>query len=200
MNRKKLLAVIISLVLAIAVVLPGTLAISADQDSSQSTLSVDTEPTPSEPEPPAEPEPSAPGEQPADETSEQPAEEPTAPTECTCGASDGAPHQEGCPLYTAPEAPVEETGEETAGEPTLPLYDRLMAASTAEEFTMIVDSTPIEEISALTGEEFDAVDAYYIFLTTGAYPDYSPVVDEVMEIVDYTYVAPLGDPVIGGQG
>ena len=185
MNRKKLIAIMISLVLAIAVVLPGTLAVSIDQDASKSTLSVDTEPTPSEPETPAEPE---------------------VPV-CTCGAAEGEPHQEGCPLYTAPETPAEEVGEEAAGEPEeneeelfLPLYERLMAAPNAEEFMLIVDSTPVEAFNALTDEEFDAVDAYYIFLTTGAYPDYSPVVDEVMEIVDYTYVAPLGEPVIGGQG
>ena len=45
MNKKKLFAVVISLALVIGVVLPGTLALSTDQTSSNGTIEVPTETT-----------------------------------------------------------------------------------------------------------------------------------------------------------
>lgn len=95
--------------------------------------------------------------------------------QCTCGTTDDT-HAKDCPLYVEPEAP---------------LFDRLMAAATAEAFEAIVDQATEEELGSFTCEEFDKLDAYYIYLTTGEYPDYSPVVIEVIEIVDFTNVAPL---------
>ena len=102
MNKKKLFAVVISLALVIAVVLPGTLAVSTDQTSSNGTIEVPTETTTP-----------APGttETPAPEGTEAPAETPTeepAKT-CTCDPqpAEGEAHKEGCPLYAAPEQPAE---------------------------------------------------------------------------------------------
>ena len=71
------------------------------------------------------------------------------------------------------------------------LYERFMACKTLEELEAVSSAASEEERSSLTPEEFDRVDAYYIYLSTGEYPDYSPVVHEVMEIVNYTKVAPL---------
>lgn len=102
------------------------------------------------------------------------ASEETKP-QCTCGTTDDT-HAKDCPLYVEPEAA---------------LFDRLMAAATAEAFEAIVDQATEEELGSFTCEEFDKLDAHYIYLTTGEYPDYSPVVIEVMEIVDFTNVAPL---------
>lgn len=103
MNKKKLFAVVISLALVIAVVLPGTLAVSTDQTSSNGTIEVPTETT--------TPAPDA-AETPAPDGTEAPVETPTeepAKT-CTCDPqpAEGEAHKEGCPLYAAPEQPAEE--------------------------------------------------------------------------------------------
>lgn len=86
-----------------------------------------------------------------------------------------------------------------AGEPEAALYDWLMAAETADDFMAIIEQTSQEELNALSDSQLDDLDDYYAFLTTGEYPDHTPVVDEVMEIVNYTDVAPFGEPVTGGQ-
>ena len=62
MNKKKLFAVVISLALVIGVVLPGTLALSTDTDSSQTNATAEVPATP-EAEPTVEPTP-APTEEP----------------------------------------------------------------------------------------------------------------------------------------
>ena len=116
MNKKKLFAVVISLALVIGVVLPGTLALSTDTDSSQTNATAEVPATPETPsETPAET--LAPSEQPTEGTSEQPkqsTEEETpapseTPKECTCDPkpAEGEAHKEGCPLYVAPEQPAE---------------------------------------------------------------------------------------------
>lgn len=96
---------------------------------------------------------------------------PLPDTTTTCACPDDM-HLEGCPLYVAP------------------AYDRLMAAQTAEEFEAIAAQYSAEEL-VFTPEEFDALDAYYIYLTTGEYPSYEPVVDVVSGTVNFTNVAPL---------
>lgn len=290
--KHKVLAIVVSLVLIMSMVLPGTLAVSVDEDGAASVLTVDSAeqtetteadvptagsaPTPTgttdtpkeeapevktvteekkcnctpvdgvhantcplyeapkteektgDTQPPAEPEKKCtcgaadgthtaecalyvkPQDTNSEETkSEEPKSEETkseesAPTEekkCNCTPVDGV-HADTCPLYVKPE---ETTPQCTCGttddthakecplyvEPEAPLFDRLMAAATAEAFDAIVDQATEEELGSFTCEEFDKLDAYYIYLTTGEYPDYSPVVIEVMEIVDFTNVAPL---------
>ena len=100
MNKKKLFAVVISLALVIGVVLPGTLALSTDQTSSNGTIEVPTETTTPAPDT---------TETPVPEGTEAPAETPTEePVKtCTCSAAEGEAHKEGCPLYVAPEQPAE---------------------------------------------------------------------------------------------
>ena len=68
MNKKKLFAVVISLALVIGVVLPGTLALSTDQTSSNGTIEVPTETTTPAPDT---------TETPVPEGTEAPAETPT---------------------------------------------------------------------------------------------------------------------------
>lgn len=104
MNKKKLFAVVISLALVIAVVLPGTLAVSTDQTSSNGTIEVSTEtttPAPGTTETPAPEETEAPV--------ETPTEEPAKTCTCDPAPAEGEAHKEGCPLYAAPEQPAEET-------------------------------------------------------------------------------------------
>ena len=292
--KHKVLAIVVSLVLIMSMVLPGTLAVSVDEDGAASVLTVDStenkETTPTEAVTPtagSTPAPTGATETPKEEApevktvteekkcnctpvdgvhantcplyeapkTEENTGENQAPAEtekkCTCGAADGT-HTTECALYVKPQetkpeetkseetkseetkseepAPTEEkqcnctpvdgvhadtcplygASEETKPqctcgttddthakdcplyvEPETPLFDRLMAAATAEAFEAIVDLATEEELGSFTCEEFDKLDAHYIYLTTGEYPDYSPVVIEVMEIVDFTNVAPF---------
>lgn len=192
MKMKKVFAVMISFVMVVSMALPVALAVSDTQEAGDGVAVASTEPGT----------PTVDAEEPADDT-EAPAEEEkegnassevergeeeSEPVkECTCDPkpAEGEAHETGCPLYVKVK--------------TTSFYERLMAAETAEEFMAIAEQTTEEERNALTCEEFDNANARYIFLITGKYPDYSPVVDEVMEIVNYTYVAPFGAPVSGGN-
>ena len=237
--KHKLFAIVISLALIVTMVLPGTLAIAADQDSSTGETAPTVE-IPVTEEKPVENTGAAPVIAPAecscgtetDVHSEnctlyvapdpEPVKECTCGTEtethaencplyvappaepekeCTCGTEDDT-HAEGCPLYTTPAA--ESVKECTCGTadgthtedcplyvaPELTLAERLLATETLEEFEAIIAEATEEEL-VFTCEEFDKVDAHYIYLTTGDYPNYEPVVDTVLEIVNFTNVAPF---------
>ena len=102
MRSKKVIALLISLTLLVSIVLPGTLALSTDQTSSNGTIEVPTEtttPAPGTTEPPAPEGTEAPVETPTEEPSKI----------CTCNPqpAEGEAHKEGCPLYVAPEQPAE---------------------------------------------------------------------------------------------
>ena len=101
MNKKKLIAAVICLVLVITAALPGTLAVSADAASSDGTISVATPETTQTPDDSVVTDDAAPQSE-----SETPAE----PKTCTCdpAPAEGEAHKEGCPLYVAPEKPDEE--------------------------------------------------------------------------------------------
>lgn len=129
-------------------------------------------------EPKAEPKEEAkeePKEEPQEEPQEEAKEEPKDETPvCDCGTENDT-HAEDCPCYVAPE---------------LTLYERLMATTTKEEFDSIIAQASQEEL-VFPCQEFDDLDAHYIYLTTGEYPNYEPVVDVVLSIVDFTNAAPL---------
>lgn len=191
----KLLAVLLCLAMLLTVALPGTWAVSAGSSSGGAVVSVETAPidgTQESTEAPADPSEETTVSTQPEET--QPAEstEPVDPTEttvdsqpedetlttdpvCTCGTENEV-HAEGCPLYVR----------------ELTAYERLIATTTAAEFDDIVAQYTPEEL-VFTCEEFDALDAHYIYLTTGAYPSHEPIVDEVSTTVNFTNVAPLVD-------
>ena len=264
MKNKKVLALLVSLVLIVAVALPGTLAVSSDQDAVNSGFTVDTaSPAPETPEQPVDPEnpeqpetpeqpeqpvvpetqeitgePQTPAEVPACTCEPQPAEGeahkegcPLAPLSCTCDPAplegeahkEGCPltctcvsqpltgtiHKEGCPLYVAPLTCTRDP-QPAEGEPhaeTCPLYvapeltlvERLLATKTLEEYMSIVEGATEEELT-LSDDDYNLIDAQYIYLTTGEYPSFDPVVYTVIETVNYTCVAAFGAPVSGGQG
>ena len=101
MKNKKGIALLISLALVIGTVLPGTLALSADEASGSGTIEVSAEtPAPDAAEAPASEETVA-----LDET---PTEEPAQTCTCDPAPAEGEAHKEGCPLYPAPEQPAEE--------------------------------------------------------------------------------------------
>ena len=102
MNKKKLFAVVISLALVIGVVLPGTLALSTDQTSSNGTNEVPTETTTPAPDTTETPVPEG-----TEAPAETPTEEPVKTCTCDPKPAEGEAHKEGCPLYVAPEQPAE---------------------------------------------------------------------------------------------
>ena len=157
MKNKKGFALIISLVLLVSMALPGTLAVSTDQEAAASDLTIaEITPAPEATDPsvpevtetpaPEATEPPTPEatETPASGTTETPAPSETekpAETEapCTCGSTDGV-HAEGCPLYDAPEtlmatpAPVEDTAANT-------LMIQITDSTTDEKPYVLVDVT-----------------------------------------------------------
>lgn len=212
--KHKVFAIVISFALVLTMVLPGTLALANDQDSFteeavptvEGVVTEDVSAGDVDPAPVVDPVECSCGTE-TDVHSEncplyvapdpEPVKECTCGTEtethaegcppvhnsccgpvkeCTCGTEDGT-HTEDCPLYVAPE---------------LTLAERLLATETVEEFEAIIAEATEEEL-VFTCEEFDKVDAHYIYLTTGDYPNYEPVVDTVLEIVNFTNVAPFVD-------
>ena len=98
MRRKKVIALLISLTLLVGIAIPGTLAVSIDQETASGSVTL----TSGEQENNA----SAEGTKPAESLKPSETETETKKT-CTCGAAEGEAHKEGCPLYTAPAAPAE---------------------------------------------------------------------------------------------
>ena len=239
MNKKKLFAVVISLALVIAVVIPGTLAVSTDQTSSNGTIEVPTEtttPAPDTTETPAPEGTEAPTEEPAKTCTcdPQPAEgeahkegcplyvAPEQPAEaektCTCdpAPAEGEAHKEGCPLYVAPEKPADPSHIDTCSDDCTDadckcpchLFNKIMACTTQEDLEDLIAETPEEYFGLLSDEQIQKVEAHIKSLETVPLPAVTienDVVEEtvpseiVRPTVNYTYVAPFGDPVTGGN-
>ena len=243
MNKKKLFAVVISLALVIAVVLPGTLAVSTDQTSSNGTIEVPTAtttPAPDTTETPAPDGTEAPVETPTEEPAKTctcdpaPAEgeahkegcplyaSPEKPAEeaktCTCdpAPAEGEAHKEGCPLYVAPEKPAAPSHIDTCSDNCTDaeckcachLFNKIMACTTQEALEDLIAETPEEYFGLLSDEQIQKVEAHIKSLETVPLPAVTienDVVEEtvpseiVRPTVNYTYVAPFGDPVTGGN-
>lgn len=215
MKNKKGFALIISLVLVIGVVLPGTLALSADQAATNGELTVTEEtptPTPEVTETPTPTEEPKPTEAPVPSETEKPAET-EAPKECTCGAAEGETHKEGCPLYVKPASDaskhIDTCTEGCTGEDCkcpCHLFDRLMACQTLEEIEAIIKATPEDVLKSLSEEQVAQVEAYMDKLMPAPLPaivieeSEPPVESEIYRpTVNYTNVAPFGEPVTGGN-
>lgn len=210
--KHKVFAIVISFVLVLTMVLPGTLVLANDQDSFteeavptvEGVVTEDVSAGDVDPAPVVDPVECSCGTETDVHSENCPlyvAPDPEPVKECTCD-TETETHAEGCPLYTTPAAePVKEctcgTEDGTHTEdcplyvaPELTLAERLLATETVEEFEAIIAEATEEEL-VFTCEEFDKVDAHYIYLTTGDYPNYEPVVDTVLEIVNFTNVAPF---------
>lgn len=249
MKNKKGFALIVSLVLVIGVVLPGTLALSTDQAATNGELTVTEEtqtPTPEVTETPTPTEGPKPTETPVPSETEKSAET-EAPKECTCSAAEGEAHKEGCPLYAAPEQPAEAEktctcdpapAEGEAHKEGCPLYvapekpadpshidtcsddctdadckcpchlfNKIMACTTLDDIWAAFDEASDETVNALTDEQNAQIDAKIEALEPAPAP--AVVIEEsteetvpseiVYRTVNYTYVAPFGDPVTGGH-
>ena len=207
MKIKKGIALLISLALVIGTVLPGTLALSADEISSNGTIEVSAEtPAPDAAEAPASEETVVLDENPTEESAQT----------CTCdpAPAEGEAHKEGCPLYVAPQQPAEEEktctcdpapAEGEAHKEGCPLYtapeaedytdlfNRFLAAQTYEEFDTIYQELTEEERTAFAAwltengenDKMEALQAHFSQLY---------IVDEPQEeepIVPFTNVGPL---------
>lgn len=108
MKKKKALAWMISLALAIGVVLPGTLAVSADSQTGDPGETI-IDSTTTQNDPVVDEGQTSEGGNTETASTEEPGttevpENVEQPAVCTCGATNGV-HAEGCALYVAPEEP-----------------------------------------------------------------------------------------------
>lgn len=161
MMNKKILALLISLVLVLGVAIPGTLAVSTDEDAATSelTLAVETE----------------------------------APVE------DETPVEDEAAVET--EIPVE--GEAPAASEA---FDALMACETLDALWARMDAMTDDQWAALTEAQLAELDAKLTALEPEPLPaivieeSEPPVPSEIgYELVSFTDVAPLGEPVTGGN-
>lgn len=161
MMNKKILALLISLVLVLGVAIPGTLAVSTDEDAATSelTLAVETE----------------------------------APVE------DETPVEDEAAVET--ETPVE--GEAPAASEA---FDALMACETLDALWARMDAMTDDQWAALTEAQLAELDAKLTALEPEPLPaivieeSEPPVPSEIgYELVSFTDVAPLGEPVTGGN-
>lgn len=217
MKNRKGFALIISLVLVIGVVLPGTLALSTDQAATNGELTVTEEtptPTPEVTETPTPTEEPKPTETPVPSETEKPAET-EAPKECTCSAAEGEAHKEGCPLYAAPEKPADPSHIDICSDDctdadckcTCHLMKKIMECKTLDDIWAAFDEASDETVNALTDEQNAQIDAKIEALEPAPAPavvieesDEETVPSEIVyRTVNYTNVAPFGDPVTGGH-
>ena len=216
MNKKKLIAAVICLVLVITAALPGTLAVSADAASSDGTISVATPETAQTPADPAVTVAAAP----QNET-EQPAEPetPAEPKTCTCdpAPAEGEAHKEGCPLYVAPEKPdetpvvhIEGCSDDCKVEDCkciCHLMKKIMECKTLEEIWGVLGTASEDTLKVLTEEQIAKIETKIEELEPAPVPavvlekssDETAPSEIVQQTVNYTYVAPFGAPVSGGN-
>lgn len=214
MTKKKFLTLLLCLVLIVSVTLPTTLALSSDSDGASDEVSLTPEEPGAEGEEGEEPEPY---DGPIDQELPEDPEDPENPDEpvCTCEPQpeEGEPHQLDCPLYEEPEAQDSKhipTCFDGCEDPfcTCPchLFDRIMACMTIEEAEAIIEAASEEALALLTEEQIALIEAHLTALMPEPLPPITieesepPVESEIYSpTVNFTYVAPFGEPVTGGR-
>ena len=218
--KKRIGAALLSFAMLAALFVPSVIPARAEADNAITpVLTTTPEPTATVTAAPGET--AAPTAQPTEtaapsaspETSESPAPSAT-PAQCTCGAAEGEAHKEGCPLYVKP-APDDFkhmgtcTKDCTDAECKCPchLFNKIMACTTLEEIWAAFDEASDETVNALTDEQNEQIDAKIEALEPAPAP--AVVIEESNEetvpseivygTVNYTFVAPFGDPVTGGH-
>lgn len=141
----------------------------------------------------------------------------TGSPECTCDPkpAEGEAHKEGCPLYIAPEKPAAPSHIDTCSDDCTDaeckcpchLFNKIMACTTLDDIWAAFDEASDETVNALTDEQNAQIDAKIEALEPAPAP--AVVIEEsteetvpseiVYRTVNYTYVAPFGDPVTGGH-
>lgn len=220
MNRKSVLAVVVCLVLVIGVALPGTLAVSADQDSTTAELSITDEAvTPAPEETPEAGDEATPVPEETPEASPSDLSSTEEETEVPIATPSDAEKPDGESAVTeetpsdageaAEIAHTEDCSESCTGEDCKcschTLFERLMACKTLEELLTLIDETPEEDLILLSDSEVAEVEAKIVALEPEPLPAVvinasteEPVISEIVyPTVNIDEVAPLGDPVIG---
>lgn len=227
--KKKTIALLLGMAMLFAAFAPGVFAEEANTSTPAPTETPVETATPPETTETAEPT-VAPTTTPSGDATATPTTQPTteptatpvvAPTEtpvvCTCGAAEGEPHKEGCPLYVKPASEASSKHIDTCTEgctgedckcPCHTLFERLMACKTLEELFKLIDDTPEEELMQLSEEQVAAVEAKIAALEPEPLPAVvieestdEPVISEIVyPTVNFDDVAPFGDPVVGGEG
>lgn len=196
--KRKILALLLSLAMLLSVggMVEGTLAVGISVDSTRSSVTlgeVDPVPTPT-PEATVEPTPEAtPAPTVEPEATVEPTPAPTVEPEAT--------------VEPTPAPTVEPTPAPTVEPKTEPsLFERLMACQTLEEIEAIIKATPEDVLKSLSEEQVAQVEAYMDKLMPAPLPaivieeSEPPVESEIYRpTVNYTNVAPFGDPVTGGN-
>lgn len=218
--KKRIGAALLSFAMLAALFVPSVIPARAEADNAITpVLTTTPEPTATVTAAPGET--AAPTAQPTEtaapsaspETSESPAPSAT-PAQCTCGAAEGEAHKEGCPLYAKP-APDDFkhmgtcTKDCTDAECKCPchLFNKIMACTTLDDIWAAFDEASDETVNALTDEQNAQIDAKIEALEPAPAPavvieesDEETVPSEIVyRTVNYTFVAPFGDPVTGGH-
>ena len=217
--KKRIGAALLSFAMLAALFVPSVIPARAEADNAITpVLTTTTEPTATATAAPGET--AAPTAQPTEtaapsaspETSESPAPSAT-PAQCTCGATEGEAHKEGCPLY-AKSVPDDFkhmgtcTKDCTDAECKCPchLFNKIMACTTLEEIETMIEATPEDVLRSLSEEQIAQVEAHMEALMPAPLPaivieeSEPPVESEICRAtVNYTDVAPFGEPVTGGE-
>lgn len=217
--KKRIGAALLSFAMLAALFVPSVIPARAEADNAITpVLTTTPEPTATATAAPGET--AAPTAQPTEtaapsastETSESPAPS-TPPAQCTCGAAEGEAHKEGCPLYAKP-APDDFkhmgtcTKDCTDAECKCPchLFNKIMACTTLEEIEAMIEATPEDVLRSLSEEQIAQVEAHMEALMPAPLPaivieeSEPPVESEICRAtVNYTDVAPFGEPVTGGE-
>lgn len=217
--KKRIGAALLSFAMLAALFVPSVIPARAEADNAITpVLTTTTEPTATVTAAPGET--AAPTAQPTEtatpsaspETSESPAPS-TPPAQCTCGAAEGEAHKEGCPLYVKPVPDDFKhmdtcTKDCTDAECKCPchLFNKIMACTTLEEIEAMIEATPEDVLRSLSEEQIAQVEAHMEALMPAPLPaivieeSEPPVESEICRAtVNYTDVAPFGEPVTGGE-
>ncbi len=173
--KNKAIAAVVSLVLVLAISLPVSLSLSSDTDSKQSAAGTMA---------------------PAVQAASAGTVEQSAPAEADVPAA-VCKHADGC-------------SDSCTGDGCLcgcHLFTRIMACTTLDEIWAIIDGATDAQLNALTEEQNALIDAKITALEPAPAP--AVVIEEsndetvpseiVYPTVNYTDVAPFGEPVTGGQ-
>lgn len=194
MKNKKVIGLLLSLTLVLGLALPGTLAVSADAESSGTEFSVGTDNANEQnTETPLEDANNSEGTLVEDESVQPDGEGSSATVE-----DEGSAH-----IDTCVEGCTGEGCDCSCHE--LSLFERLMACETLDELFAIVDETPEAELMALTEEENAQIEAKIAALEPEPLPpvvleecENETVISEIIyPAVNFDNVAPFGAPVEG---
>lgn len=217
--KKRIGAALLSFAMLAALFVPSVIPARAEADNAITPV-LTTTPAPTAMVTTAPGETAAPTAQPTEtaapsaspETSESPAPSAT-PAQCTCGAAEGKAHKEGCPLYVKPVPDDFKhmgtcTKDCTDAECKCPchLFNKIMACTTLEEIEAMIEATPEDVLRSLSEEQIAQVEAHMEALMPTPLPaivieeSEPPVESEICRAtVNYTDVAPFGEPVTGGE-